>query len=62
MLSDREKRLIEVQGFMELAKETIEELLAKEAPLDEFEKTLLRSSIEDLRLLQAEAKKLKKGK
>jgi len=62
MLSKREKEIIEIEGFIELAEEIFEELIYKKEPLDEFEETLLRATIEDLEELKEKLKSLKKGK
>ncbi|MEM8525720.1 MAG: hypothetical protein AAGG68_13850 [Bacteroidota bacterium] len=59
MLSNREKRLIEIKGFIDLAEETILELLEKDEPLDDFEEQLLRSAIDELNKLKEELALLK---
>jgi len=61
MLSKREKEIIEIEGFIELAEEIFEELIYKNEPLDEFEETLLRATIEDLEELKERLEFLKKG-
>jgi len=48
MLSKREKEIIEIEGFIELAEEI-------------FEETLLRATIEDLEVLKERLQILKKG-
>ena len=61
MLSKREREIIEIEGFIELAEEMFEELIYKNEPLDEFEETLLRATIEELEELKTRLEKLKKG-
>ncbi|MEM0993025.1 MAG: hypothetical protein AAF847_01780 [Bacteroidota bacterium] len=61
MLSEREKRIIEIRGFIELAEETIIELIEKEEPLDDFEAQLLRAAIDDLEELKESLQKLKES-
>lgn len=60
MLSKREKEIIEIEGFIELAEEMFEELIYKNESLDEFEATLLRATIEELEELKKRLKILKK--
>ncbi|MFK7979949.1 MAG: hypothetical protein AB8G86_08210 [Saprospiraceae bacterium] len=61
MLSKREQEIIEIEGFIELAEEIFEELIYKKAPLDEFEETLLRATIDELDELKKKLIILKKG-
>lgn len=61
MLSKREKEIIEIEGFIELAEEMFEDLIYKNEPLDEFEETLLRATIEELEELKERLKVLKRG-
>lgn len=60
MLSEREKRLIELKGEYEFLKEEAQELLDK-TDLDEFEKEWLRAIIENIRKLEAEYERLIKA-
>ncbi|MEM1123244.1 MAG: hypothetical protein AAGJ18_22580 [Bacteroidota bacterium] len=62
MLSDREKRLIELKGLVELMKEVIHDLLAKEDGLDELEQSFLEDAIVTLRGYEREVIKLTKSK
>lgn len=61
MPSDREKRIIEVRGELELLKEEAAELLLADRDLDEFEKEWLRSIIDNIKILEAELEALIKG-
>lgn len=62
MLSKREQEIIEIEGYIELAEEMFEELIYKKEPLDEFEETLLRATIEELEELKERLIYLKKGR
>ncbi|HFA50981.1 MAG TPA: hypothetical protein ENJ95_18375 [Bacteroidetes bacterium] len=61
MLSEREKRIIEIRGEISFLKETMEELYFRDDALDEFEMELLRAAIERLSRLEEMLIKLKKG-
>ena len=61
MLSKRERRIIEIQGFLEFALETFQELIEKKEALDELEEALLRATVEEIEVLTAELKTLKQG-
>ena len=61
MLSEREKRIIEIEGTIAFYEETLEELFYKKGALDELEEALLRSTIEHLEELKEELIKLKRG-
>jgi len=61
MLSEREKRIIEIEGTIAFYEETLEELFYKKGALDELEEALLRSTIEHLEELKEELVKLKRG-
>ncbi len=62
MLSEREKRIIQVKGEIEYYKEIMLELYYKDEPLDERETEILRAAIEHLTELEEELVFLQKMK
>ena len=61
MLSEREKRIIDIQGEIDFIKDTLEDLLLTNDPLDELEMELLRAAIERLQKLGELLQELKRG-
>ena len=61
MLSEWEKRIIEIEGPIAFYEETLEDLFYKEDALDELEEALLRFTIEHLEELKKELAQLKRG-